>query len=80
MRNQCGHVSGYSGATFCSESCAMADHDDAHPYPEEWAAECSLCLEQVELTLDDLPEDVRQDPQRLNPALGENLDQTGEIV
>ena len=64
----CGH-SRY--AQFCSEACQMEAHAEAHPYPEEWADECSLCLELVELTLDDLPEDVRQAPPAILP--GETL-------
>lgn len=69
----CGHVSRYSGAQFCSEDCLLAAHDTAHLYPEEWADECSICMERVDLALDDMPEDVRQDPGEPNPFPGDDL-------
>lgn len=33
---------------FCSESCSIADHERAHPDPEDYVGECELCAEKVE--------------------------------
>jgi hypothetical protein len=41
---RCGHT---KYATFCSEECAMKDHDFAHEDPQEWAGECDICDEKL---------------------------------
>jgi len=48
--NGCGHA---KHKKFCSEDCAMEDHDQAHEYPEEWADECSICADKLKEELNE---------------------------